>query len=964
MPIEQDRLRIHPQKQKEVTTIREDKLKIKKTNSRKQMEVYKVKRKLFSVLLTAAFVTGLILIPAAPAAAADITVGSGKTHATIQAAIDAASATGDEIKVYPGTYTETLDIDKQVTLTGVDVNGDDNWTGSIAGAGGTAPTITWATAAHQIAINEDSVTIQGFNIDTASGAGASRGIFWTGSRSDSVIQYCSFEGDPGDNLICLSDDKVATDFTVTYNTFTGDGTGAGIGWFGMGANGGSAGTNVISYNEVTLGPEGGVIASSLNIGTNDIDSITYSNNSLTHAIWFQEDPEQSTGKIGDILIEDNTFAGAPSTNAVDIQVSVEDADFEGGSFGATDVIVTGNDFSGYVNGGGLTVDFAVTNPSASLNAENNWWGSANGPVHATNVFNMAAQLTDDAADVSDNVDFTPWYDTSMTATSFAPVINFTDTTYFPSIQAAIDATGTVDGETIYVLAGIYTETLDIHDQLTLTGRNLANSKDAWTVGTAGTDGASSSAPTITWASAAHQIAINEDSVTIQGFNIDTASGVGASRGIFWTGSRSTSRIQYCSFEGDPGDNLICLSDDKVATDFTVTYNTFTGDGTGAGIGWFGMGANGGSAGTNVISYNEVTLGPEGGVIASSLNIGTNDIDSITYSNNSLTHAIWFQEDPEQSTGKIGDIVIVGNVFAGAPSTNAVQIQVSVENADFEGNAFDATDVVVYYNDFSGYADGDVDGDTIDFAVTSPGAYLDARYNYWGSALDGPTVAANTNGTGPDISANVTYDPWLYKTLATDGDTTPEIYANQVPAYVSSVDLSSGWNTWSVPIGLDGQYNTWAELYDLTSLPYTFAYRFDVTSQTFVALLTTSTYAIVPGEAFYIKLTAADSIPYAYSTAFSMPSRALGDGFNLVGGGLTTDDEIITLASIATVANTAGFTQVISTAENAASPWLWTTGDTTTSQGDLVLGEGYWVFLPIDRTLGLFDPTPVAWIAVP
>lgn len=72
-----------------------------------------------------------------------------------------------------------------------------------------------------------------------------------------------------------------------------------------------------------------------------------------------------------------------------------------------------NDLSG-------NISYGMKNDSAALtviDAEDNWWGSANGPTHAGNTFNVTAQ----GDNSSDYVDYVPWYDTDMTGSSFAPV---------------------------------------------------------------------------------------------------------------------------------------------------------------------------------------------------------------------------------------------------------------------------------------------------------------------------------------------------------------------------------------------------------------------------------------------------------------------------------------------------------------------------------------------------------------
>jgi len=62
-----------------------------------------------------------------------------------------------------------------------------------------------------------------------------------------------------------------------------------------------------------------------------------------------------------------------------------------------------------------------------------------------------------------------------------------------------------------------------------------------------------------------------------------------------------------------------------------------------------------------------------------------------------------------------------------------------------------------------------------FAISNPGAQIDARHNWWGDD-SGPTIASNPGGTGNSISSNVLYDPW-----------TVQIPPNQAPtlSYVAT-----------------------------------------------------------------------------------------------------------------------------------------------------------------------------------
>ncbi|MEA1985577.1 MAG: hypothetical protein U9N13_08015 [Euryarchaeota archaeon] len=108
-----------------------------------------------------------------PVAAATITVddSGGEDHTTIQAAIDNATP-GDTIKVYPGTYNENVDVNKQVNITST---------------GGAAVTNVIAAlySDHVFEVTADNVAISGFNVGGAA-AYPNAGIY-LGSSSNGIL---------------------------------------------------------------------------------------------------------------------------------------------------------------------------------------------------------------------------------------------------------------------------------------------------------------------------------------------------------------------------------------------------------------------------------------------------------------------------------------------------------------------------------------------------------------------------------------------------------------------------------------------------------------------------------------------------------------------------------------------------------------------------------------------------------
>jgi parallel beta-helix repeat protein len=72
----------------------------------------------FNPLLFAAVALILFATMAIPASAADLTVGAQGRFSTIQQAVDAAKP-GDTVRVAPGTYTENVVVNKQLTITAI-----------------------------------------------------------------------------------------------------------------------------------------------------------------------------------------------------------------------------------------------------------------------------------------------------------------------------------------------------------------------------------------------------------------------------------------------------------------------------------------------------------------------------------------------------------------------------------------------------------------------------------------------------------------------------------------------------------------------------------------------------------------------------------------------------------------------------------------------------------------------------
>ncbi len=119
-------------------------------------------------------ITALVLLMAGGAGAATLTVNAsgGADYTRIQDAIDNASA-GDMILVYSGTYYETVNVNKQLILIGIDSAGGK----PVVDAGGDGNAIT---------LNANGITLDGFNARNSGSCWPCAGILV--SSSNNVIE--------------------------------------------------------------------------------------------------------------------------------------------------------------------------------------------------------------------------------------------------------------------------------------------------------------------------------------------------------------------------------------------------------------------------------------------------------------------------------------------------------------------------------------------------------------------------------------------------------------------------------------------------------------------------------------------------------------------------------------------------------------------------------------------------------
>jgi parallel beta-helix repeat protein len=338
-----------------------------------------------------------------------------------------------------------------------------------------------------------------------------------------------------------------------------------------------------------------------------------------------------------------------------------------------------------------------------------------------------------------------------------------------------------------------------------------------------------------------------------------------------------------------------------------------------------------------------------------------EVSSVSITNNTITSATSYGIQGYDEF--IDTITITSNTITGCYE-DGIYVKgtaYTIKKNTVTGNLGDGIDVeytsashLINYNDIydnTGY------GVNVLLGIST----VDAKYNWWGDA-SGPTYTAatgasvdvsNPEGTGENITDRVTYYEWLYKPKA-------DVIADNAAYYSRVVSLSVGWNTLSTPIILDAAGDTVDEVVD--SAKITIAYWYDTNDADSDGIYweqITTGYELEPCDAIYIKMNATDSVILKYNaTDISMPTKDLYAGWNLIGlANLETkhvDDAVQSVANTPT--NLPGYSQVVSPSMNS-SDWTFSSGQSYTDE-DMLVGEGYWIYMQNDCTLVGFTITPL------
>lgn len=319
-------------------------------------------------------------------------------------------------------------------------------------------------------------------------------------------------------------------------------------------------------------------------------------------------------------------------------------------------------------------------------AENNWWGDATGPYHAT--FNTCGT----GNKVEGNVDFSPWLnDVHGTGSPvYAPVVNSTQGTFYCKIQEAINASA--DGDVIEVAAGVYNEQIIIGRPLSLFGAQKdIDPRDGRAGDESIIDGDNL---TVTQGGLVRISGINSGNVYLNGFTFKNSPLTGNNRfTVYATGCAEDVSINltYNQFDGwgsTTNDDWGFYSQNNLA-DVIFSYNQLDNYRNNSVI--FEK-----HLGKSEVSYNEINSYSGTPIFSMSYKTGSNNNDVVkkqyihhnelnTNGSSGIVFASAFGASGynERTNGKYHDVDIMNNIITGPAYTRtAIQLEIDGDDGGF------------------------------------------------------------------------------------------------------------------------------------------------------------------------------------------------------------------------------------------------------------------------------------------
>ncbi len=270
---------------------------------------------------------------------ADITVGAAGDYATIQEAIDAASA-GDTIFVEPGTYDENVVIDKLVKLYGA--------FGDVSAAADSRDGSGETLLVGNIILQDgaDGSTIDGFAIQDGDtiGGGESAGLYLAAGVTDVIIENNVFTADGSftgfPRAILTTSGGANSGLILSDNSFAGWATGI---YLNPGSADAQITGNVFAGNNVGVSVDGpdGVLISGNSFATSAFEHLGLGPGATDPTVTIEGNAfDDSVRKIG-VYADDIVVSGDIGTDTVTLELLAGVLDIE--LDGDADFTVVGND---------------------------------------------------------------------------------------------------------------------------------------------------------------------------------------------------------------------------------------------------------------------------------------------------------------------------------------------------------------------------------------------------------------------------------------------------------------------------------------------------------------------------------------------------------------------------------------------------------------------------------------------